>query len=218
MMVKAIFVYLLLTISAVAYGQAVVVGDTGHFPVSITNEGTVPLNLYKVVAQKGVDFFIDSGPSLPFVLKPINGKAVFNVLFIPQTPGSKEDKVIFYYDSAGVTFDSVQDILFGYAISLEVNEGISTVKSRQPISILSTSPSPAKEQVTIQYSVRQPVNITLELLDVEGKVILPIVPSTYKNPGVYETTLDVSGLPSGTYITRISGGGFVVSGRVIVSH
>ena len=218
MMIKAVFVAFFLTLSAAAYGQAVVVGDTGHFQVSISNEGTVPLNLNNVTLQKGVDFVIDSGPSLPFVLNPINGDAVFNVLFIPQSPGDKEDSVIFCYDSAGVTFDTVVNKIFGSAIALEVNEGFSIAKPHKPISILSTSPNPAQDELRIRYSVHQPISITLELLDLEGKVVLPMILSSYRDPGDFETIIDVSGLPTGVYIASISGDRFVASGRVIVSH
>lgn len=218
MIIKAVFVAFLLSLSAVVYGQAVVVGDTGHFPVSIWNEGTVPLNLYKVVAQKGIEFFVDSGPTLPFVLKPKDGKAIFTVLFIPQSPGLKDDKVIFYYDSAGVTFDSITALVVGHGIPLEVSEGFSTAKAHQPISILSASPNPAQDEVTIRYSIHQPMSITLELLDIEGRVVLPVTRSNYRDPGDHEMILNVSGLSTGVYIARVSGDGSVTSGRVIVSH
>jgi len=226
MIVKAIFTSLFLTIAIVAYGQKVStmstpllplfsVGDTAYGYIRILNPSPSPTYLNKVALVSGVEFVIDSGPTLPFVL--INAEAKFRVLFIPLSPGIKYDTAIFYFVENGRE-TTASAVVSGYADPLDVNEDILPNISPVSFEIISAYPNPTSGIVRCVYTIDEATDVSIELLDMLGKVIARPLAITHQIRGVHEVSFDVSSLPSGAYIARISGGGFVTSSRVIVRH
>lgn len=103
----------------------------GEYPVSITNEGTVPLNLLSVeIINEAPNYndadqfvFKSNGSTLityqpPVVLTPVNGTQTIPTLFKPTRTGQLSARVRFVYDSAGITKDSVMDIIVGTGVKL----------------------------------------------------------------------------------------------------
>jgi len=102
-----------------------------EYPVSITNEGTVPLNLLSAeIVNDGptyvdADQFVFKSNGLPridyspaVVLAPLTGKQVVQTLFKPTRTGPLSARVRFVYDSAGIIKDSVMDIVSGPGVKL----------------------------------------------------------------------------------------------------
>ncbi len=88
---------------------------------------------------------------------------------------------------------------------------IADLNDAAPFSIESIQPNPAKNEITVTLSgAPQP---TVEMYDALGRV--QDVRSTSLPTGV---VVDVSGVPSGSYIMRVSDGEYVQSRRVVIQH
>lgn len=79
-------------------------------------------------------------------------------------------------------------------------EGVSSVSPR-------VFPNPFQEQLTLEYTVERPGEVTIELMDMIGRRVA-LYSQGYLEPGQYQLTVDTSDYPSGMY--RF---GFVFNGR-----
>lgn len=204
---NAIYAALFLTITICAYGQKIStvntpssplfsVGDTAYGYVRIFNPSPSPTILNKVELVSGVDFVIDSGPTLPFEL--VNDVAEFRVLFIPLSPGYKYDTAVFYFIENGrEATDAV--VVSGYADPLDINKDVVSATFDK----ISVSPNPAKSIAKCIYSIDEAVDLSIDLLDILGKVVQKVKPQMFHPKGVYEAAIDISTLSSGTYFCRM---------------
>ena len=72
-----------------------------------------------------------------------------------------------------------------------------------PNILMQNYPNPAKDQTVFKIRVSDKSQVALRLFDVNGKLIsTPLNES--KEAGIYETKVDVSGLPSGTYFATLA--------------
>jgi hypothetical protein len=87
---------------------------------------------------------------------------------------------------------------FSFSVPLAVEEGA----DRQ---LLSLYPNPAKESVSVNISLKRPSNVTLELVDLIGRIVhtdnLGLLPTGMHNG----LPVDISNLPAGTYLVRMHG-------------
>lgn len=101
------------------------------YDVSITNEGTVPLNLLYAEIINQAPTYNDADQFVfqenmsqkitfptPIVLAPRNGTHSIPTLFKPTRTGPLSARVKFVYDSAGTVKDSVMDIVQGPGVKL----------------------------------------------------------------------------------------------------
>ncbi len=68
---------------------------------------------------------------------------------------------------------------------------------------LSTRPNPAQDNLQIQYGLREPLTVTLELLTMTGQVVQTIVSNQSQVAGQYTLTSDLSLLGNGVYMLRM---------------
>jgi hypothetical protein len=68
---------------------------------------------------------------------------------------------------------------------------------------LEVYPNPASVRTTLKYFLPQASEVTFNVIDNSGKIVKTIN-SDYKNKGLYEQELPLSGLPKGVYIVQIS--------------
>ncbi|MBK9248201.1 MAG: choice-of-anchor D domain-containing protein [Ignavibacteria bacterium] len=68
---------------------------------------------------------------------------------------------------------------------------------------LSTRPNPAQDNLQIQYGLREPLIVTLELLTLTGQVVQTIVNNQSQATGQYTLTSDLSLLGNGVYLLRL---------------
>ncbi len=78
-------------------------------------------------------------------------------------------------------------------------------------------PNPAKETTTIQYKINTTNHVRLNLLDISGRNIKSLVDQE-KEEGDYSVSVNVSELPSGTYLYRLTTGFVEETKKLIVSH
>ncbi len=216
------------------YVGCIPVGDTLEGNVIFTNANTYPLTIIGINQSGDPDFVRDGTPSLPLTVAP-SATAKIGIIFNPLSATQKNALLTVVYQTDDAIRDSVSTKLAGCGLDLGVEDEpeIHTLPSNSPdythaierlrstdeqMFIQSLAPNPASGIVKCVYALDEPTDVSIELLDMLGKVVAGPLATTYQIRGVYEVFFDVSKLPSGSYIARISGGVFVASGRVIVSH
>ncbi len=81
---------------------------------------------------------------------------------------------------------------------------------------LTTRPNPAQNSLQIQYGLREPLNVTLELLNMTGQVVQTIINNQAQAAGGYLLTADLSLLGTGVYQLRLLTGVETLTTRVDV--
>jgi len=66
-------------------------------------------------------------------------------------------------------------------------------------------PNPFNPNTTIQYNVKDSESISLEVIDVSGRVVEILVEDIIK-PGYHEITWNASNQPSGIYFVKLTSG------------
>ena len=72
------------------------------------------------------------------------------------------------------------------------------------IELLATVPNPASRQARVRFSIPERQEVQLRLYDALGREVRAVVNA--EREGRHEETIDVSGLPSGTYFIRLKAG------------
>ena len=83
-------------------------------------------------------------------------------------------------------------------------------------SSLSTRPNPAQDNLQIQYGLREPLAVTLELLTLTGQVVQTIINNQVQLTGQYTLTSDLSLLGNGVYLLRLQTNKEMLTTRVDV--
>ncbi len=65
-------------------------------------------------------------------------------------------------------------------------------------------PNPFNSTVNIQYTIAQPSNVTIQIIDTQGRLIDMIESGTYKNYGQYEIAWQTDDVSSGMYFIRMN--------------
>ena len=76
-------------------------------------------------------------------------------------------------------------------------------------------PNPFKTTTNISFTLQQPDFITLEVLDLTGRVLRTLLYG-YQNAGTHQVTFDANGLSDGIYLYRLHGEGIVETHRMIL--
>ena len=214
------------------YVGCIPVGDTLEGNVIFTNANTYPLTIIAINQSGDPDFVRDGTPTLPRTVAP-SATAKIGILFNPRSATQKNALLTVVYETDDAIRDSVSTKLAGCGLDLGVEDEpeVHTLPSNSPdythaierlrstddqMFIQSITPNPASGIVKCVYAIDNASAVTIELLDMLGKVVALPLASSHQIRGVYEVSFDVSELPSGAYIARISGGGFIASGRLIV--
>ncbi len=78
-------------------------------------------------------------------------------------------------------------------------------------------PNPFNPIVTIQYSVPEKSAISIDIYNIEGRLIKTLI-QREQNPGIYKINWDASDMPSGMYIAKlISTTGIELSEKILLS-
>ncbi|MFC1619953.1 LamG-like jellyroll fold domain-containing protein [Candidatus Neomarinimicrobiota bacterium] len=71
-------------------------------------------------------------------------------------------------------------------------------------------PNPFNPQTTIQYQIKTPGNVTLEIFDLRGRKVVTLV-SQYQQTGYYSVTWDARDASSGIYFCRLQADGLIAT-------
>ncbi len=86
---------------------------------------------------------------------------------------------------------------------------------QQSLSQLHNFPNPFKTVTNISFTLQQPDFITLEVLDLTGRVLRTLLYG-YQNAGTHQVTFDANGLSDGIYFYRLHGEGIIETGKMIL--
>ena len=81
----------------------------------------------------------------------------------------------------------------------------------------SVTPNPAVSTARINYLVKDPCRVDIDVYDVMGRVVLKL-PQGMKRAGVQAATISVAGLATGTYIAMVTANGEHSTCRFVVSR
>jgi hypothetical protein len=81
--------------------------------------------------------------------------------------------------------------------------------------IFDSFPNPFNTSTEIRYRLGSADMVTMRVYDLLGREAAVLVDSA-EDPGDHEVTFDGSGLASGVYIVRLSTGGVVLSGKIVL--
>ncbi|MBX7156661.1 MAG: choice-of-anchor D domain-containing protein [Bacteriodetes bacterium] len=81
---------------------------------------------------------------------------------------------------------------------------------------LATRPNPAQNTLTIHYGLREPLNVTIELINTTGQVVQTFVQNQQQAKGEYTLNEDISTFGNGVYMLRLVTNNDVLTTRVDV--
>ncbi len=195
----------------------------GNFIASV--EVTTPANCKK----RSDDFLVNLNPSIipNFTASPIVGIAPQTVYFTNYTMAPAGSAHKWYFGTGDSTILKNPSYIYNnpgiYTVTLEVSHIESckgtTTKSNYIVinpdtttslikdnliineDLVTISPNPANDKVTINYMLNQSANITFAITDLNGKTYF----STQENqaPGIHSINYNTSELSAGVYIVRI---------------
>jgi hypothetical protein len=83
---------------------------------------------------------------------------------------------------------------------------------------ITASPNPATHEMLVRFALDRKATVSVDLCGIDGaRVATGTVPRIYE-PGSHEVMIDVSALPSGAYLARVTAGESSAVQRVIVMH
>ncbi len=69
--------------------------------------------------------------------------------------------------------------------------------------LLTISPNPSSNNVTFHFSINNDTKLTLQIFDLNGRLIINVIADKFYNEGEYTYKEDVSELPSGNYLVKL---------------
>ncbi|MBN2414682.1 right-handed parallel beta-helix repeat-containing protein [bacterium] len=104
-----------------------------------------------------------------------------------------------------------------FSDSIAVNTSVDRLPETAPrtFALRQNYPNPFNPETTLEFDVAEPCRVTLKLFDLLGRELLTLVDEQME-PGAYQAVLRAERLPSGTYIYRITMGGFTAARKLTV--
>lgn len=98
-----------------------------------------------------------------------------------------------------LTFDPNNQILLKEGSTVVSTSLIAASKT----ALMKPEPNPASDKVTIKYSLEKPSKISLAISDMNGKMVYQ-TGSMHKTSGDQTQLVDLSGIPSGSYLIQFT--------------
>ena len=129
---------------------------------------------------------------------------------------SNPQSFVFTFDKSPVnlTFDPDQEIVLKEAVTVvSLNEG-----GPEPVfELRQNEPNPFTGTTALTYSVGQPSQVRIQVMNAGGRVVLTPV-SRFHSPGVYRYLLSDDTLTPGVYVFRMDAGTFSQSRKMVISE
>ena len=82
---------------------------------------------------------------------------------------------------------------------------------------VSLYPNPVNDLISIELNMKSKTNVTINLLDVSGKLIREIA-NEEASSGSHKINSNLSGIPSGVYTVQILSDGKSINKRITIAH
>jgi hypothetical protein len=185
--------------------------ELASFDADVTDDRTVQLQ-WQTTSETG-----NSG----FRVQRSDGGSSWTTLGRVEGAGTTDEPQSYRFADANTPYaaDSLQYRLAQVDVDGTVNfSDPVTVRFGNPngLELLGSFPNPARSQATVRFAVPEQTtgDVQLELYDLLGRQVKTIPAA--EASGRVEQTLDVSNLPSGTYLLRLSAGGQTQTQQVTI--
>ncbi|MBS1913486.1 MAG: T9SS type A sorting domain-containing protein [Bacteroidetes bacterium] len=123
------------------------------------------------------------------------------------------DKMVFAILSLSSTSQSI-----GWSVDA-VTSGVESIPdaAAEQTAVSDISPNPATGPVRVGYRTVGAEPVTMQLFDMQGRLMRTMIAGVQIETGAHELTLDPTGLPAGVYLVRLTQGG-AASVRAVVNE
>lgn len=189
------------TATALFANAKVKVGELARQYVSITNIGTLPLQLDNPVLQETRPGDYRVSPLMRRIIEPGQTEIV-EVTYTPQARGASTGKLTF---ASNATNGPQEVLLGGEGTATSMGGGgngsstaISKIDAVAGVAINAIAPNPARDQVQISYGLAEEGTVRVELYDMSGRQVR-VLDAGVQTAGEHSAAVSVRGLSSGTY-------------------
>jgi PKD repeat protein len=151
--------------------------------------------------------------SIPFSLETEKG-ALFNETFSGLLYPTKDTIYVFNgkppaisaiedVEQAFVCVSGIANSITGLTETLLSDNGICENLKDYSVSLIPLSPNPASSEVNVSILVSEDSNLSIDLLDAQGRLISTILPFQLLSSGTYNYLLNIRELSSGSYFIRL---------------
>lgn len=180
------------------------VGSSKCMDLMIENYGLLPITLDSIELSEKLNFFIPQS-QLPFTI-PADTALPFKVCFFGDAPSEElltdEIKMLFDCNEKNIVLDGeAKEILINANSKCDYELVISINDVPKSLSIDNIYPNPVVDQMSMQLGIDKDRLVKIDLVNELG--ISTEVMNEQINEGVYDFRIDLSDLPSGSYILQI---------------
>ncbi|MCB0641201.1 MAG: T9SS type A sorting domain-containing protein, partial [Phaeodactylibacter sp.] len=195
-------------------------GDNGIYTFDFGNTLTVCRRLRqqpdgKIIATGRTSNLNSDDPAQLFVLRlladgqPDPSFGENGAVLLPTDPDTESEGRAIVADLTtitvgGVLFDPVDEDPNYLLAQFYASENVSTSAIPAAISELEAYPNPVVDQFTLTYSLQEPAPVTVELYDMEGTLIQPLLLQKSRESGCHQEVFYLKAdLPGGTYLIAV---------------
>ncbi len=194
------------------------IGGSKCMDIMIENYGLLPITLDRIELSEKLNFFIPQS-QLPFTI-PADTALPFKVCFFGDAPSEElledEMKILFNCDEKNIKLDGeAKEIIINANSRCDYELIISINNVPKSLSIDNIYPNPVVDQLSMQLSIDKDRPIKIDLVNELG--ISYEVMSEPMNEGVYDFRVDLTGVPSGSYILQIISEEKRLSQKVVIT-
>ncbi|PKL79641.1 MAG: hypothetical protein CVV25_07165 [Ignavibacteriae bacterium HGW-Ignavibacteriae-4] len=194
------------------------IGGSKCMDIMIENYGLLPITLEKIEVLEKLNFFIPQS-QLPFTIPP-DTALPFKVCFFGDAPSKEllndEMKMQFNCDEKIVKLDGeTKEIIINANSKCDYELVISINDVPKSLSIDNIYPNPVVDQLSMQLSLDKDRPIRIDLVNELG--IRYEVMNEPMGEGVYDFRVDMSGIPTGSYILQIISEDQRLSKKVVIT-
>jgi hypothetical protein len=181
---------------------------TQNFVIQNTGASSLSISGITFTGLNASEFTLYGAPSFPVTI-PASGNQPIVVQFLPTATGMRIGVInIMNSDADEAT----------YTFALEGNgltpAGIATVNGATSLKVY---PNPTRDEATIALELKDEAQVTITVVDVQGKEVLPAM-SNHLTAGQQIVTLNTSALQNGIYFVRVSDGINTTNLKMVVMH
>ncbi len=89
---------------------------------------------------------------------------------------------------------------------------------RQAAMNVTIAPNPLRQQTQIQYNLPNATDLSIQLMDLNGKLIREVLPATYQEMGVHQLTLNATPFPTGIYLLHLQTKETVITKKLVIQQ
>jgi pectate lyase len=112
-------------------------------------------------------------------------------------------------------FNDLLESFYSDSVTVELTVGLENHLAKQMS--LRVYPNPISDQATLQYTVRQPSDVELSVVDLTGRVLIPLEDGK-RAAGEYTISLPVNRLESGAYLVIFRANGSMLMKKILITR